>query len=1225
LPIRWHYFVWTLLLIRLAIPWLPESRVSIFNLIPRSVQQGRIIESFSEPKSTRAMDFYLYTESANTQEPENKSEGISVRFARMLPMLWLVGTVLIAGYVCMRNVSMWRTVKLDLLEDCKMQMRVETILGVVVSDRIKSPALFGFVRPRLLLPQGMLETYGLEELRYVFIHELAHLRQRDIYLGWLMALLQVVHWFNPLMWFAFSRIRTDREIACDRLAISTMEADEPPRYGRTIVSLLESFSQTRYLPSVAGILEDTCQIERRIKMIADYKKTSHTRWAGAMLLLAVLACVVLTNAYVAKADFAFGTATNLGPTVNSIFNEGFPSTSADGLELYFGSDRSGGSGKYDLWVTTRDTKDDEWGPPMNLGPTVNTSGTDKCPSISADGLSLFFASKRAGGAMDLWVTTRDTKDDPWGPPTPTINSSFAEGCPSISSDGLSLFFRADLPGGFGRRDLWVTTRAMSDDDWGPPVNLGPTVNSASADHSPSISADGLMLFFHSDRPGGYGDMDLYVTMRATTSDPWSTPVNLGPTINSSSRDDSPSISDDGSTLFFTSNRPGGSGDSDLWQVQIEPIVDLDSYGIVIYVDDAAVGANDGTNWDNAYVCLQDALAASRYGDEIRAAKGIYKADQHFGGGRFTRIVASGYRIATFQLKNGVMIKGGYAGLGQPDPDARDIEVYETILSGDLDGNDRPYFRNNYENSYHVVTGNGTDETAVLDGFTITAGNANGNQPHHEGGGMLNNWGSPTVTNCTFRGNSGEHCGGMFNRNCTSLVTDCTFTGNSTQLDGGGMNNDSNGNPIVTNCTFTGNSAKDGGGMFNFPDSSPTLTNCVFNENSANDRGGGIYNWVNSNPTIVNCIFSGNSATEGGAIYIVTNSSSTITNCILWGNTATSGPQLALYENSSVAIDYCDLQGGLTRIDVDPSSFVTWGPGNTDADPLFVDAANADYHLQAGSPCIDAGDNSAIPQSVVEDIDGNPRIINGIVDMGAYEYGSQLKAINPIPADGATDVTRSPTLGWTAGDGAVLHDVYFGTDEEAVRNATLRSPEYKVTKDLGSESYEPGQLQWDTTYYWRIDEYNANETTSESRVWRFTVVFMPDPLAEALDTDLRFTTGGSADWLSQTVTSYHDGDAAKSGDISHDQESWLQTTVSGAGKVSFFWKVSCEGHFDFLAFYIDGSLAEKIDGLEDDWEQQVHTISTSGSHTLEWRYAKDGSRSEGSDCGWVDKVVWTFAP
>jgi len=283
------------------------------------------------------MDFYLYDEA---MKPEDDSEAVSVRFARMLPMLWLAGTLLIAGYVCMRSIGLWRMVKrerpitdqkmLDLLEDCKMQMGIETILGVVVSDRIRSPALFGFIRPRLLLPQGMLETFGLEELRYVFIHELAHLKQRDIYLGWLIALLHVTHWFNPLMWFAFSRIRADREIACDRLAISTMTPDEPPEYGRTIVSLLESFSQTRYLPSVAGILEDTCQIERRIKMIADYKKTSHTRGAGAMLLVAALACVVLTNAYVAKADFTFGIPANLGPIVNGSSYDSDMSISADG-------------------------------------------------------------------------------------------------------------------------------------------------------------------------------------------------------------------------------------------------------------------------------------------------------------------------------------------------------------------------------------------------------------------------------------------------------------------------------------------------------------------------------------------------------------------------------------------------------------------------------------------------------------------------------------------------------------------------------------------------------------------------------------------------------------------------------------------------------------------------------------------------------------------------------
>ena len=326
LPIRWHYFLWLLLLIRLAMPWLPESRISVFNLVPRSIQQGRIIEAISESDDVGHLGYYSSMRSTEAQEtqPEEVSESVFIRFVRMLPLLWLVGTVVMTGYVCIRNISLWLTVKrerpitdqkiLELLEDCKMEMGVQTILGVVVSDRIKIPALFGFIRPRLLLPQGMLETYGLEELRYVFIHELAHLKQRDIYLGWLMALLQIVHWFNPLMWFAFRRMRADRELACDGLAISMMDTDEPPRYGRTIVNLLENFSQVRYLPSVAGILEDTCQIERRIKMIADYKKTSRPRWAGAMLLLAVLACVVLTNACVAKADMPtsrFGLTTSV--------------------------------------------------------------------------------------------------------------------------------------------------------------------------------------------------------------------------------------------------------------------------------------------------------------------------------------------------------------------------------------------------------------------------------------------------------------------------------------------------------------------------------------------------------------------------------------------------------------------------------------------------------------------------------------------------------------------------------------------------------------------------------------------------------------------------------------------------------------------------------------------------------------------------------------------------
>jgi bla regulator protein BlaR1 len=472
LTVHWHYLLWLLLIVRLASPWLPESKISIFNLVPRSVQQGRIIESYSQSRDSRALGFYLRAQPDKTEQTETAS----VRFVRVLPTLWLAGTVLIAVYVCARSISLWRTVKcerpitdqkiLDLLEDCKMQMRIETIVAVVVSDKIKSPALFGFVRPRLLLPQGMLETYDLEELRYIFIHELAHLRQRDIYLGWLMALLHVAHWFNPLMWFAFSRTRADREIACDRLAMSTMEPDEPPQYGRTIVSLLESFSQTRYLPSVAGILEDSTQVERRIRMIANYKKATRTRWAGAMLLLATLACIVLTNAYVAKADYTFGIPSNLGPIINSSANDGAPSVSADGLSLFFASGRSGGFGGWDIWKSTRATRDDDWRAPVILDPLINSSAHDSTPCISMDGLSLYFGSSRSG--FDIWVTTRATIEDDWGEPAKlgsNINTSSYEGFPSISADDLELYFDTDRPGDLGGGDIWMSSRENKDDSW----------------------------------------------------------------------------------------------------------------------------------------------------------------------------------------------------------------------------------------------------------------------------------------------------------------------------------------------------------------------------------------------------------------------------------------------------------------------------------------------------------------------------------------------------------------------------------------------------------------------------------------------------------------------------------------------------------------------------------------------------------------------------------------
>jgi len=359
-----------------------------------------------------------------------------------------------------------------------------------------------------------------------------------------------------------------------------------------------------------------------------------SRKAGALVLVLALGLI----ASVANADFTFGTPTNLGPSVNTVYAEGYTCISADGLSLYFNYGfwnlAPGGYGGPDLWVMRRATTDDDWGSPVNLGPTVNSSAPEGCPSISSDGLSLYFASYRQGGSGkgDLWVTSRATTDDDWGPPVnlgPTVNSSSLEQNPSISADGLSLYFMSDRPGTSGPGDIWVTTRETIHEDWGTPVNLVPTVNSADWDDSPNISPDSLVLFFSSDRDKGTDTCDLWMAKRASVSEPFGPAVSLEAintlsleAINTSHEEIWPSISTDGRTLFFVSDRPGGSGGCDFWQVSIEPVVDFNGDGIVDAADICIMVDHWGTDetlcdigpmpWGDGIVDVQDLIVLAEH-------------------------------------------------------------------------------------------------------------------------------------------------------------------------------------------------------------------------------------------------------------------------------------------------------------------------------------------------------------------------------------------------------------------------------------------------------------------------------------------------------------------------------------------------------------------------------------------------------------------------------------
>ena len=439
-----------------------------------------------------------------------------------------------------------------------------------------------------------------------------------------------------------------------------------------------------------------------------------------------------------------------------------------------------------------------------------------------------------------------------------------------------------------------------------------------------------------------------------------------------------------------------SGNSQVWRTILLILIVIffcpTANSKVIYVDDDAAGANDGTSWENAYVYLQNALADAMSAEkplEIRVGQGIYRPNQGL-----MAIPEFDWRMAAFELIDGVALKGGYAGISAPDPNARDVRLYETILSGDQNDDDVDLSTMNSlfgfldeptraENSYCVIKADNNDKTALLEGFTVTGGNANDTadflNPHHTGAGIYINKGNPVLTNCTFTANAAHFGGGIFNR----------------------------GNPAINNCIFIKNAGWEGAGIRNH-NSNSTIANCMFIGNIGFE-GGGILNHGISNPTLNNCTFSGNWALfGGGAIYNHGSSSPILANCILWNNFPEE-----IYDSidSETIVEYSNISDGSP------------GEGNTDTYPGFVDPGywahidnpdivvepddlnavwiEGNYRLTPCSPCINSGDPNYISEPNETDLDGNPRVTGGRIDMGAYEY--------PIIYDKPDEV--SPSGSW----------------------------------------------------------------------------------------------------------------------------------------------------------------------------------------------------------------------
>lgn len=337
-PARWRYNLWLIVLVRLVLPWSWPSQLSVYNAVHWGTEKAATIAApvvakaapavpapavvppvFNEPSQIEN------TVAENLPPPVGEPSPPRVESPTTLPSftaaptparaawswrkvaaaVWALGALGLAAQVGFTTWRMLRRVRestpltdpalLGLLEECRGLMGVAAPLPLHESSAVTSPALMGFLRPRLLLPRGLAESFSAPELRHIFLHELAHVRRRDLPLNWLITGLQVLHWFNPVIWLGLARLRADRELACDALAIERNGGEPARDYGRTIVKLLERAAMPATAPGMIGILESRHQMVRRIRMIAQFR--GGQRWPLlAMALTAVLALVGLTDA-----------------------------------------------------------------------------------------------------------------------------------------------------------------------------------------------------------------------------------------------------------------------------------------------------------------------------------------------------------------------------------------------------------------------------------------------------------------------------------------------------------------------------------------------------------------------------------------------------------------------------------------------------------------------------------------------------------------------------------------------------------------------------------------------------------------------------------------------------------------------------------------------------------------------------------------------------------------
>jgi bla regulator protein BlaR1 len=307
---KFQYALWFVLIFRLVLPSTPVSKISIYNYVPpigSLSYTGELSNSttiFNSSYAPIAKNFVLKNNIDYTSFENIKTTFLS--FAKTyLPKLWILGIsiIMIVLVLCyLKFVSNFKNAKaitdnhiLEIFNHCKEVMSINSDITLLQTNIIKTPALFGLIKPKIIIPTKLLEEANYNYIRYALLHELAHIKRKDILVNYIVTLLSIVYWFNPLVWYGFHLMREDRELCCDSLALSYINEDEVYEYGFAIIKLAEISSRAPWLPGMAGIINKNSKIKRRIIMIKCFKKNSYKLSAVALAVLLIVSCISLTD------------------------------------------------------------------------------------------------------------------------------------------------------------------------------------------------------------------------------------------------------------------------------------------------------------------------------------------------------------------------------------------------------------------------------------------------------------------------------------------------------------------------------------------------------------------------------------------------------------------------------------------------------------------------------------------------------------------------------------------------------------------------------------------------------------------------------------------------------------------------------------------------------------------------------------------------------------------